>query len=717
MRPSCTEVGLKESEYSEIIKILGREPNFQELRILGVMWSEHCSYKSTRPLLAKFPNAGRSVVQGPGENAGVVNAGGGWGVAFKVESHNHPSAVAPFQGAATGVGGIIRDILAMGARPVATLDGLCLGDRNSANARSLGEGIVKGIAGYGNAVGVPTVGGKAIYDGCYNGNPLVNAMCVGIVPLDSIVSSKTAKPGHVAILVGSRTGRDGIAGAAFASSELADDTRSSRPQIQIGDPFVEKLLIECCLDIHSRGLIVGMQDMGAAGITSSSSEIAAKSGTGILIRSELVPLREDMEPWEIALSESQERMLLIAEPENLPEIEKTAKKWELECAAIGEITDDGLFVIMNKDETVVSLPAEIVGGSCPVINWPSRKPARRSIRQRNVVFSADQPRYIGDQLLGMLSDPNLGDKSEIFRQYDYMVQTNTVVCPGSAISVIRVRENRKLIGMTMEVDPWKCDIDPFTGAAETFLKALRPLWVSGAEHLAMTNCLNFPSPENPENFWVISQSVDGLAAVARDLECPVISGNVSLYNESAGFKILPSPLVGVVGIYENAEKILRESSARDGDLIFLAGPTEADLNGSHFARRTWMEPLSTPFEYLPETEEAFMRRALKVSREGLASAGRAIAGGGLIVSIAKTCITSGIGVKLDIPSSANLLELFFGEGGPRALYSVPPSRESEFVSAWSGIPLIKIGMTGGSELSMGRVMNIPIQELDKAWRK
>ncbi|MDO9508758.1 MAG: phosphoribosylformylglycinamidine synthase subunit PurL [Thermovirgaceae bacterium] len=718
MKPDFREVGLKESEYRAIIKILGREPNTPELRILGVMWSEHCSYKSTRPLLAKFPNTGGAVVQGPGENAGIVDAGGGWGVAFKVESHNHPSAVAPFQGAATGVGGIIRDILAMGARPVATLDGLCLGDGNSAHTRSLAEGIVKGIAGYGNAVGVPTVGGKTIYDGCYNGNPLVNAMCVGIVPLDSVVSSKTAKPGQLAILVGSRTGRDGIAGAAFASSELTDDTRSSRPKIQIGDPFVEKLLIECCLDIHSRGLIVGMQDMGAAGITSSSSEIAAKSGTGIVIRSDLVPLREEnMKPWEIALSESQERMLLIAEPENLPEIERTARKWELECAPIGEITDDGLFVIMDKDEMIVSLPAGMVGGSCPVLPWPSRKPAEKTIMQRTAAPSADQPGYILDQLLGMLGDPNLADKSEIYHQYDYMVQTNTVIPPGSGISVIRIRENGRLIGLTMEVDPWKCDIDPFTGAAETFLKALRPLWVSGAEHLAMTNCLNYPSPENPENFWVLSRSVEGFAAVARDLVCPVVSGNVSLYNESTGSRILPSPLVGVVGLYEKTENLLRESTLRDGDLIFLAGTSGATLNGSHLARRTGMEPISTPFDYLPEREVAFMRSALKTSRENLASSGRAIAGGGLLISMAKTCIASGRGIRLDIPVSAKLPELLFGEGGARALYSVPPSCENQFISAWSGIPVIRIGEAGGSELSMGTVMNIPLHHLEQIWRR
>lgn len=365
MRPDHRAAGLSDAEYGEIVRALGREPEHAELMILGVMWSEHCSYKSTRRLLSTLPTNGEAVVQGPGENAGIVDIGEGWGIAFKVESHNHPSAVAPYQGAATGVGGIIRDVLAMGARPVALLDGLCLGEKSCPEADALADGIVKGIAGYGNAVGVPTIGGKTLYDRCYNGNPLVNAMCLGLVPIDGIVSSRTARPGQLAVLIGSRTGRDGIAGAAFASSGLADDTRSSRPQVQIGDPFVEKLLVECCLEIHSKGLIVAMQDMGAAGITSSSSEIAAKSGTGIRIDADLVPLREEMETWEIALSESQERMLLIAEEGALEEIGSIADRWQLDWAVIGKVTDDGLFVMTKGGREVVSLPAEMVGGGCP----------------------------------------------------------------------------------------------------------------------------------------------------------------------------------------------------------------------------------------------------------------------------------------------------------------------------------------------------------------
>ncbi|HDQ93579.1 MAG TPA: phosphoribosylformylglycinamidine synthase subunit PurL, partial [Synergistetes bacterium] len=586
-------------------------------------------------------------------------------------------------------------------------------------SRSLEDGIVKGIAGYGNAVGVPTVGGKTLYDRCFNGNPLVNAMCLGVVRLDSIVSSKTALPGHLAILVGSRTGRDGIAGAAFASSGLAEDTRSSRPQVQIGDPFVEKLLIECCLEIHSKGLMVGMQDMGAAGITSSSSEIAAKSGTGIIIHTELVPLREeDMEPWEIALSESQERMLLIAEPEKLPEIERIAAKWELECSAIGKITDDDQFVILDRGNIAVRLPANMVGGSCPVISWPSREPEKRKTTAPAGAPFALCKGMIEKSLKTLLSDPSLSDKSEIFRQYDYMVQTNTVVPPGSGTSVIRVRENGRLLGITMEADPWKCDIDPFSGSTEVFLKALRSLWVSGAEHLGMTNCLNFPSPEDPENFWVISRCVEGLSAVAKDLQCPVVSGNVSLYNESGHGKILPSPLVGVTGIFPNNTRPLPEYFADERQLVFLTGFGEATLNGSHFARALSLEQAQISFPYLPGNEESFMHSALRTAKEGLATSGKTVAGGGILTALAKMCVSSGMGISIDPEIAPEDLAVFlFGEGGARAVYTVSEELEKDFISAWCGVPVIRIGMTGGNALSVKDHSEIPLEEIIRVWRK
>ncbi len=715
MNADFRSAGLNSSEYSAICELLQREPNYSELRILGVMWSEHCSYKSTRRLLSMLPKEGGHVVQGPGENAGIVDTGDSWGIAFKVESHNHPSAVAPYQGAATGVGGIIRDILAMGARPAALMDGLCLGLKSSPRAAALADGIVKGIAGYGNAVGVPTIGGKTLYAECYNGNPLVNAMCLGTVRLDGIVSSKTALPGQLAILVGSSTGKDGIAGAAFASSELADDTSSSRPQVQIGDPFVEKLLIECCLEIHSRGLIVAMQDMGAAGITSSSSEIAAKSGTGIRIEADLVPLREEMEPWEIALSESQERMLIIAEPRNLDEIRSIAAKWQLECAAIGEVTDDGLFVMTSKGKEVVSLPAEMVGGGCPPISWPSRKPSSETGSETGRTGPMN-PKGIRETVSLLLRDHCIKDKSHIYRQYDYMIQTNTIVPPGRSVSVFRLRQNGRLVGATMETDPWKCDIDPFRGTAETFLKALRPLWVSGATHLGMTNCLNYPSPENPENFWVLEESVKGLSAVAKDLSCPVVSGNVSLYNENPEGRIMPTPLVGVVGLYGKNSLPLDDQAASGGEDVFLAGPPSGVLKGSLYSRLTGIGTREGCISYEPETERAFMERALRTALDKHATCARPVAGGGLLTALARICLLSGTGLTLDMGTDDLWPDLLFGEWGPRAVYLVPSRSREHFQKVWDGFQLRKIGVTGGSSLSIGDNEILPVSEMQEYWR-
>jgi phosphoribosylformylglycinamidine synthase len=410
-------------------------------------------------------------------------------------------------------------------------------------------------------------------------------------------------------------------------------------------------------------------------------------------------------------------MLLIAEPENMPEIREIAAKWELECAAIGEVTNDGQFVITDRGKMVVSLPAGMVGGSCPVITWPSREPSEKKATSRKESTFSLPADMIEKHLKTLLSNPSLSDKSEIFRQYDYMVQTGTVVPPGSAASVIRVRENGKLLGLTMEADPWKCDIDPFTGSAEVFLKALRSLWVSGAEHLGMTNCLNFPSPEDPDNFRVITRCVEGLAAVAKDLLCPVVSGNVSLYNESGNAKILPSPLVGVTGLFGNMPEPLGTSFFREGETVFLADFGKATLNGSHFARAMSIEQDHREFPYLPENEKAFMRSALETARNGLATSGRTVAGGGLLTTLAKMCITSGIGISIDAELLPDDLAVFlFGETGARAIYTVPESLEKDFVSAWSGIPLMRIGKTGGKAVLIRDHLEIPVDEIVRTWR-
>ncbi|MDR1885838.1 MAG: phosphoribosylformylglycinamidine synthase subunit PurL [Synergistaceae bacterium] len=712
------DAGLSDAEYERIKEMLGRTPNDLETALIGVMWSEHCSYKSTRRLLSQFPQSGRSVVQGPGENAGVVDCGGGWGLAFKVESHNHPSAVAPYQGAATGVGGIIRDILAMGARPAASMDGLFLGPPDSLKSANLAEGIVEGIAGYGNAVGVPTIGGKTFYDPCFEGNPLVNAFNCGFVRLDSIVSSRTAHPGHLAVLLGSKTGRDGIAGASFASKELDEDSRESRPQIQIGDPFEEKLLIECCLDLRDRGLIESMQDMGAAGILSSSSEIAHKSGVGMEIFCDRIPLRERMEPWEIFLSESQERMLLIVTPEKLDEVMGIAGRYELECVAVGAIIEGDRYRVLEHDVVIADLPVQILG-SAPMIEWPAAAPADAAARRapRPDMRSLDPA---GD-LLELLGSPAGRERREIWEQYDCQVQLHTAEEPGYPVSAVCLPDTDGLVLFAMEGEPWKCRADPFSGAAETMAQSLRVLALSGAEPLGMTNCLNFPSPEDPENFHVLSECVKGLATVCRDMGCPVVSGNVSLYNETPRGGIYPVPLVVTAGLVSHCAYYVSCGRAREGDAVCLVGPAAGSLGASRWqvicGGAGSSEPLGDVWAYDPNMEHAFAERAIATSRRACVRGGRVIAGGGLAVALAKSAIFCGLGMEVDLGElgGSGLTEVLFSEGGPRAVYAVQPECLDKFLSIWDGYPVARIGTVRGDTLKFGDVFELPVSELRYAF--
>ncbi|MDR3321884.1 MAG: phosphoribosylformylglycinamidine synthase subunit PurL [Synergistaceae bacterium] len=709
------DAGLSDAEYAKIKELLGREPNELETSLIGVMWSEHCSYKSTRALLATFPQEGGRVAQGQGENAGVVDCGSGWGLAFKVESHNHPSAVAPYQGAATGVGGIIRDILAMGARPVVSMDGLFFGPPDSRRQAALAEGIVNGIAGYGNAVGVATIGGMTFYDPCFGGNPLVNAFNCGYVRLDSIVSSKTARPGHLAVLLGSKTGRDGIAGASFASRELDEDSRESRPQIQIGDPFEEKLLIECCLELHNSGLIASMQDMGAAGILSSSSELAHKSGVGIEIFCERIPLREEMAPWEIFLSESQERMLLIVDPEKFEPVKRVADRFALECAAIGDIVVGDRYRVFKNGELIADLPHSILGDA-PLIDWPSSEPADLPRRRKTLdgMTSADPER----DLMMLLGSPHGRGRSEIWEQYDCQVQLRTVEGPGAQISAITVPESDSLVALSMEGDPWKCRTDPFAGAAETMAQSLRVQALSGAEILGMTNCLNFPSPENPENYFELSECVRGLATVCRDMGCPVVSGNVSLYNETSRGGIYPTPLVVTAGLVPHFAYFIRCGHAKEGDLVYLAGPLAGSLGASRWQVLCHgggdREPRGATWAYDPSLEREFAVRALAASRKAVVSSARVIAGGGLAVALAKEAIYSGVGVSADI-GQGDVTAALFSEGGPRALYFVSPPNAEKFLSIWDGYPLKSLGRAAGASLRIVGSICIGLSELRAAF--
>lgn len=708
------EVGLSESEYKRIQDLLGREPNDLELELIGVMWSEHCSYKSTRPLLRTFPSRGKYVLQGQGENAGVVNMGEGWGFAFKVESHNHPSAVAPFQGAATGVGGIIRDIIAMGARPSVSMDGLFFGDASLRKTQNLAKGIVEGIGSYGNAVGVPIVGGKTFYSPCYNDNPLVNAFSAGFVRLDKMASSRTAKPGDMAVLLGSKTGRDGIAGASFASRELDEDARASKPQIQIGDPFEEKLLIECCMDLLDKKLIASMQDMGAAGILSSSSEIAHKSGCGIDIQVEKIPLREaDMLPWEIFLSESQERMLLIVDTEKLEPVFAMAKHYGLDCAAVGVMTDSGRYRVYRNGNLEADLPTSILGDA-PEIYWPSEEPKDMAER-RALDVPALKSASPAQDLLAMLSCPNGRRKNAIWEQYDSMVQLHTIAGPGEPAAIVEVPGTRRACVLTMEAEPYKCRTDPYRGAAETMALSLRGIWLTGADALGMTNCLNFASPEFPDRFYELKESLRGLADTCRELDCPVVSGNVSLYNETANDRIYPTPLVVTAGLAVDRDRTIRAGKTTEGDFIYLVGAVEGALGASRYQEARDGRPLGRTVEPDREAEKKFRDAALSTARGQLAKSGRVVAGGGLATALASEAIASDAGMKITLAPETSVESLLFSEGGARAVYSVGQGKAAEFEKAWESLGCVRIGEAGGESFEWRGILSLPLKELKSAF--
>jgi phosphoribosylformylglycinamidine synthase len=677
------------------------------------MWSEHCSYKSTKRLLKTYPSTGRYVLQGQGENAGVVDVGEGWGLAFKVESHNHPSAVAPFQGAATGVGGIIRDIIAMGARPTASMDGLFFGDPSLKKTENLSKGIVEGIGAYGNAVGVPVVGGKTFYSPCYTDNPLVNAFCAGFVRLDKMASSQTAKSGDFAVLLGSKTGRDGIAGASFASRELDEDSKASKPQIQIGDPFEEKLLIECCLDLLDKDLIASMQDMGAAGILSSSSEIAHKSGCGIDINVEMIPLREKgMEPWEIFLSESQERMLLIVEKDKLDPVFALAAHYGLDCAVIGNMTDSGRYRVYDRGELIADLPTSILGNA-PEAVWPSAAPddSGSGSADRAALASKDPE----SDLLSLISCHNGRSKHWIWEQYDSMVQLHTIEGPGSPVAAVEVPDTKRACLLTMEAEPYKCRTDPYIGASETMALSLRGLWVAGAEVLGMTNCLNFASPEVPEKFYELEQSIKGLADTCRDLDCPVVSGNVSLYNETASGQIYPTPLVVTAGLVKDRDSRLPSGKASSGDSLYIVGGPCGSLGASRYQVMKEGGPKGVTVLPDHDNEKAFRERALMTAENGAASSGRAVAGGGLAIALANEVLASGCGLSVKTDISVPPEEILFSEGGARAVYAVPAEKEKGFEKIWKGFPCIKAGTFGGTVYEWQDMFRIDIARLKKAF--
>ena len=709
---------------------MGRAPNFLELSLFSVMWSEHCGYKNSRPLLKRFPNEGERVVQGPGENAGVVEVGDGWAVAFKMESHNHPSAVEPYEGAATGVGGIIRDILAMGARPVALLDSLRFGPLDEERSRYLFREVVRGIGGYGNAVGVPTVGGEVEFAEAYSGNPLVNAMCVGLIRTDDLVRSGATGVGNLVVLLGSKTGRDGIHGATFASDELTEESESKRSNVQVGDPFCEKMLIECCLKLLDEGLLVSLQDLGAAGITSSASEMAAKGGVGIEIETDKVPLRESgMEPWEIMISESQERMLAIVEPEKADEVLKLAERYELVGAIVGLVADHGDLRVIHEGEMVGTVPAQHLADA-PVYERDIVRPQYLDrVRELDEISEPDDYNAV---LLQMLGHPNLRSRRPIFTQYDHQVGTDTVVLPGADAAVMRIKDTNLGFAVTTDGRGRHCFLDPRGGGAATVAEAYRNLSCVGAEPVAVTDCLNFGSPEKPDGYYQLAECIEGISGACEAFGTPVVSGNVSLFNETDRGAIYPTPTVGMVGVMKDVNLHATPAFKREGDMVMIVGG-----GGLSFAGSEYLEVVHGKVAgRLPRPdvieEKAYADLIRSLVERGLVDTAHDISGGGEIVALAEMAISGGTGFEYDDDELELFLEYtrrpdlaFFGETGASYLIAFPEERWEEVQEALgatdrSGVSWVAydhVGSTGGSRFKVGDHIDLGLEELGEAYER
>jgi phosphoribosylformylglycinamidine synthase subunit PurL len=707
-------------EYECICYLLGREPNELELGIYSVMWSEHCSYKNTRFLLKMLPTKADWVAQGPGENAGVIDIGAKELVVMKMESHNHPSAVEPFQGAATGVGGILRDIFTMGARPVALLDSLCFGDFYQNHTNYLYNGVVGGIAFYGNCVGVPTVGGETIFSQSYQGNILVNVMCVGLVKKEQIVRAIAKGAGNSVILIGAKTGRDGIGGAAFASVELNEKSEEDRPAVQIGDPFTEKLLIEACLELVQFKEVLGLQDCGAAGLTSSLSEMAARGNSGLEIELSKVPQREvGMNPFEIMLSESQERMIVVVEKEKEERVLSTLRKWDLDSAIIGQVTENQNFIIKNYGQIVADIPVLSLSDGAPVIKREIKEPSwQKDIQELNLDEFKEYENY-NSILLTLLSSPNLSCKEDIYQQYDHMVQVNTVVPPGDDAAVLRVKGTKKAIALTTEGNGRYCLLDPFQGAQIAVAEAARNLSCKGALPRAVTDCLNFGAPENSDSYWQLVEAIKGLSESCKFFDTPVISGNVSLFNENDGKPIDPTPVVGMVGVINDWKHICTLDFKAENDLIFLLGESHNELGGSEYLefihyRKCGLPPILNLF--LEKKIQSFCRKMIE--KDVLASA-HDCSLGGLAIALSESCINGGLGAEVELKTDIRSDCCLFGESQSRIIVSVSPDKVQKMIkfAQKEEIPFQLIGYVKGESLKINRWIDLSVNQLERAWRR
>ena len=667
--------GLSDEEYQQILKHLGREPNLTELGIFSVMWSEHCSYKSSRVHLKRFPTEGSQVVQGPGENAGAVDIGDGLAAVFKMESHNHPSFIEPFQGAATGVGGILRDIFTMGARPIALLNSLRFGELDSAQNQHLLKGVVSGISWYGNCIGVPTVGGEITFNDIYSKNPLVNVFCLGIVKKDRLLRGLAKGEGNQVLYIGAKTGRDGIHGATMASDSFDDASEKKRPNVQVGDPFLEKLLLEACLEFLEQDLLVGIQDMGAAGLTSSSCEMASRSGTGIELDVAKVPRREpNMTPYDILLSESQERMLLVAQPGKEDAVLAVCQKWGIDAAVVGRVTDDGFLRVKEGADIVAEIPADAIAEGAPRYERPSAPPQYQDLLQSLNLDTLPDVKNATDALVQLLDSPTLASKRWVFRQYDYMVGTNTVVCPGSDAAVVRLKDTGKALAMTTDGNSRYCLLNPYMGGGLAVAEAARNLVCSGAKPLGVTDCLNFGNPERPDIMWQFIMAVEGIADACRIFEVPVVSGNVSLYNETNGLSIYPTPIIGMVGLIDCEDDITTQWFKQSGDHILLIGETREDIGGTEYLKIVHSRELGMPPYLDVEQEQAVQQCVLKLIQKGWVESAHDCSEGGLLVTIAECCFThpsTPLGATITLHQERLRLDaLLFGESPSRIVISV-----------------------------------------------
>ncbi|MDY0340598.1 MAG: phosphoribosylformylglycinamidine synthase subunit PurL [Coriobacteriia bacterium] len=722
------ELGLKLEEYEKVIEILGRTPTITELYMYSLMWSEHCSYKHSKKALGMFPTTGEHVLQGPGENAGVIGVGGGWAIAFKMESHNHPSAIEPYQGAATGVGGIIRDIFTMGARPIASLNSLRFGTLDKPRQRYLFEGAVAGIGGYGNCLGVPTVGGEVYFEEAYEGNCLINAMGIGLMREEDLTRAVAAGPGNLVVLIGSTTGRDGIGGAStLASQEFDEKAEDKRPSVQVGDPFEEKLLIEACLELLSRKLLVGLGDLGAAGLTSSASEMASRGGVGLDIDVAKIPAREEaMKPFEYMVSESQERMLAVVTPGDLDEVHAVCETWGLRSTVIGEVTDTGRFVVREADTVVADMPAATLAHDAPLYDPAKERPAYLDEVQAFDPMTLKHPDTVeglNDALLKVLASPNVCSRRWIWEQYDHQVMLNTVVMPGSDAAVLRIGDTGRGattehgIAVSSDCNGRYCYLDPYVGAQIAFAEAARNVACSGGKAAAITDCLNFGNPEKPEVFWTFYESIRGLADACVAFGVPVISGNVSFYNESFGQPIYPTPTVGLVGVLEDVSAHCTMDFKDDGDAIVLLGRTKNELGGSEYLKVAYDMVSGRPPRVDMVGERLLCELLVTAIGTGIVRSAHDCSEGGLGVALAECCIAGGRGADISLSGKLPGVTALLSETQGRAVLTVAPGHYDALKSlaATHATPCVRIGTVGGDRLRIKDVVDLSLDDIREAF--